>query len=60
MEDSVIPSLVHTKLSKPELYVVSANVVNQPLLSWVHWNFGAVKPYLPEVDDNGKAAVLDV
>lgn len=54
MEDSVIPSIIQTKLAHPEYYVVSANVVNQPLLSWVHWNFGAVKAYLPEVDDNGE------
>lgn len=48
MEDSVIPSLVSTKASRPDIFVVSANVVNQPMLSWVHWNLGAIKPYLPE------------
>ncbi|KAF7561689.1 hypothetical protein G7046_g2464 [Stylonectria norvegica] len=59
MEDAVIPSLIQTKLSRPDLYVVSANVVNQPLLSWVHHNLGAVKPYLPEVDGNGKPVAVD-
>ena len=49
IEDSVIPSLVHTKAARPDIYVVSANVVNQPMMSWVHWNLGAVKPYMPEI-----------
>ncbi|KAK5988603.1 hypothetical protein PT974_10089 [Cladobotryum mycophilum] len=50
IEDTVIPSVVSTKASHPEYYVVSANVVNQPLISWIHWNLGAVKPYLPELN----------
>ncbi|KIW01525.1 uncharacterized protein PV09_07003 [Verruconis gallopava] len=50
MEDSTIPSLVSTKLENPDLYIVSANVVNQPSLSWVHQHLGVVKPYLPELD----------
>ncbi|KAM0501541.1 hypothetical protein ACHAP8_004529 [Fusarium lateritium] len=55
MEDSVIPSIVKKKIDHPEYYIVSANVINQPLLSWVHWNIGAIRPYLPEVDTSGKA-----
>ncbi|CEI68818.1 unnamed protein product [Fusarium venenatum] len=55
VEDSVIPSIVKKKIDHPEYYIVSANVVNQPLLSWVHWNLGAIRPYLPEVDTSGKA-----
>lgn len=55
MEDSVIPSIVKKKIDHPEYYIVSANVVNQPLLSWVHWNLGAIRPYLPEVDVLGRA-----
>ncbi|KAF5969526.1 hypothetical protein FBULB1_10205 [Fusarium bulbicola] len=55
MEDTVIPSIVKKRLDHPEYYVVSANVINQPLLSWVHWNLGAIRPYLPEVDSEGKA-----
>lgn len=42
-------------MQHPEYFVVSANIVNQPLLSWVHWNLGAIKPYLPELDNNGKS-----
>lgn len=49
MEDNTIPSLVQTKATRPDVYVASANVVNQPLMSWVHWGLGAVKPYFPEL-----------
>ncbi|KAF4998332.1 hypothetical protein FGRMN_3212 [Fusarium graminum] len=60
LEDSVIPSIVKKKVDHPEYYIVSANVVNQPLLSWVHWNLGAMRPYLPEVDTTGKAKLSEV
>lgn len=50
IEDDAIPSIVCTKLTRPDFYIVSANVVNQPMISWIHWNLDAVKPYLPEVD----------
>lgn len=54
MEDSVIPSLIQTRLAHPEYYTVSANIVNQPLISWLHWNLGAVHPFLPEVNDKSE------
>ncbi|KAI5459386.1 hypothetical protein BGZ63DRAFT_360853 [Mariannaea sp. PMI_226] len=50
MEDSAIPSIVQKKVEHPEYYLVSANIVNQPLLSWVHWNLNAIHPYLPELN----------
>ncbi|KAH8121914.1 hypothetical protein FP744_10002925 [Trichoderma asperellum] len=50
IEDSVIPSIVTTRAEHPEYYVVSANVINQPLISWIHWNLGAIKPYMPEIN----------
>ncbi|KAK8914951.1 hypothetical protein H634G_09873 [Metarhizium anisopliae BRIP 53293] len=50
IEDNAIPSIVCTKLARPDFYVVSANVVNQPMISWIHWNLGAVRPYLPETN----------
>ncbi|KFA46078.1 hypothetical protein S40293_07747 [Stachybotrys chartarum IBT 40293] len=49
VEDSAIPSLIQTKISRPDTFVVSANVVNQPMISWIHWNLGAIKPYLPDL-----------
>ncbi|KAF4976568.1 hypothetical protein FZEAL_6779 [Fusarium zealandicum] len=60
MEDSVIPSIIKKRVEHPEYYAVSANVVNQPLLSWVHWNLGAVKPYLPEVNRKGAIVSFDI
>ena len=59
MEDSVIPSIVKKKVDHPEYYVVSANVVNQPILSWVHWNLGAIRPYLPEIDSSSKTVPVE-
>lgn len=49
MEDTVIPSIAHTKYTHPEYFIVSANIMNQPSLSWVHYHLGAVKPYLPDL-----------
>ncbi|TFB00788.1 hypothetical protein CCMA1212_007443 [Trichoderma ghanense] len=50
IEDSAIPSVVTTRAEHPEFFVVSSNVINQPLISWIHWNLGAVKAYLPELN----------
>lgn len=49
MEDHAIATLVQHKLEHPENFVVAANVVNQPSLSWMHYRFGAIKPYFPEL-----------
>jgi hypothetical protein len=48
-EDTTIPTLVHTRWTHPEYYMVSANIMNQPSLSWVHHRLGVVKPYFPEL-----------
>ncbi|KGQ12586.1 hypothetical protein BBAD15_g1665 [Beauveria bassiana D1-5] len=48
IDDDTILSMICTKLTHPEYYIVSANVVNQPMISWLHWNLGAVLPYLPD------------
>jgi hypothetical protein len=48
IEDNAILSIVCTKLMHPEHYIVSANVINQPMMSWVHLNLGAVLPYMPD------------
>jgi hypothetical protein len=50
IEDTAIPTMVSTKLNNPELYVVSANIINQPSLSWVHQHLGVINPYLPELE----------
>lgn len=49
IDDNAILSLICTKLTHPEYYIVSANVVNQPMISWLHLNLGAVLPYLPDM-----------
>jgi len=46
---NTIRSLIRTKLSHPEYVVVSANVINSPLISWLHYHQGAVHPFLPEL-----------
>ncbi|QLI65158.1 uncharacterized protein G6M90_00g010680 [Metarhizium brunneum] len=48
MEDGTILSMAHTRAMRPDFYLVSANVVNQPLSSWLHLSLGAVRPYLPD------------
>lgn len=47
MEDTAIPSVVKRLLEDPELFAVSANVVNNPALSWVHYHLGAYLPFWP-------------
>ncbi|TID23135.1 hypothetical protein E2P81_ATG02252 [Venturia nashicola] len=49
IEDTTIPTLVESRLSHPERFIVSANIMNQPSLSWVHQHLGVVRPYLPEL-----------
>ncbi|TWU70346.1 hypothetical protein ED733_000038 [Metarhizium rileyi] len=48
IEDTTILSMVHTRATRPDYYLIGANVINQPLSSWLHWSLGAVRPYLPE------------
>ncbi|KAF2090726.1 hypothetical protein K490DRAFT_34927 [Saccharata proteae CBS 121410] len=49
MEDHTIATIVQNKLLHPEYFVVAANIVNQPSLSWIHYRLGVVRPYLPEL-----------
>lgn len=49
MADDAIPRVVSTKLAHPEYLVVSANMINSPLMGWVHYHMGAIHPYLPEM-----------
>jgi len=48
MADDTIPRLVTTKIAHPEYLIVSANVINSPLMGWMHYHMGATHPYLPE------------
>lgn len=50
IDDAAIPRLVQAKLRRPDTLSVSANVINNPALGWLHYHMGAVHPYLPELD----------
>ena len=49
MADDAVARVVSTKLAHPEYLVVSANMINSPLMGWVHYHMGATHPYLPEL-----------
>lgn len=49
MADDAVARIVTTKLQHPEYLAVSANMINSPLMGWVHYHMGAIQPYLPEV-----------
>ena len=49
IDNNTVSELVTMKRNHPEYFIVSANAVNQPAFSWVHWHLGAVHPYLPEL-----------
>lgn len=48
MADDTIPRLVGMKVAHPEYFIVSANIINSPLMGWLHYHMGAVHPYFPE------------
>ena len=43
-----IPNLIYTMIKHPDAFAVTANIVNSPSLSWLHFHVGAVHSYLPE------------
>lgn len=49
IDQSAIPRAVMTLINNPRALLVSANVVNNPALGWVHYHMGAVHPYVPEI-----------
>lgn len=48
VHEDAIPNLIYSMLKHPEAFDVSANLVNSPSLSWLHYHMGAIHPYLPE------------
>ncbi len=48
IDNCTITELVATKRDHPEYLLVSANGINNPALSWVHYHLGAIHPYLPD------------
>lgn len=47
--DTTIRSIVKRKVEHPEFYIVSANVVVNFAIAWVHYHLGAIHPYLPDL-----------
>jgi hypothetical protein len=50
IDDDAIPQLVSRKLHHPADFVVSANIINNPPLGFLHYHMGAIHPYLPEME----------
>lgn len=48
MADDTIPRIVTMKIAHPEYFIVSANIINSPLMGWLHYHMGAMHPYFPE------------
>ena len=48
-EDHTIGAIVKRRIEHPEYFLVSANLVNQPAMAWVHYHLNAYKPYFPEL-----------
>lgn len=38
------------KTLNPQYLLASANIINSPLMGWVHYHMGAMHPYMPEFD----------
>ncbi len=61
ISDDTIPRLVSMKVAHPEYLIVSANMMNSPLMGWVHCHMGALHPYLPEFTNAGPSnSILDL
>ena len=59
--DDTIPRIVSMKLAHPEYLLVSANMINSPLMGWVHYHMGALHPYLPEfIDHKTSPSIFDL
>lgn len=48
IHDDAIPKLVTHKMNNPHTFVVSANIINNPPLSFIHRHQGALHPYFPD------------
>ncbi|UNI25015.1 hypothetical protein JDV02_010723 [Purpureocillium takamizusanense] len=50
MADDAIPRLVAQKIARPQDLVVSANIINNPPLGFMHYHMGALHPYFPDTE----------
>lgn len=49
-EEDAIASIVKRMVENPHYFAVSANSINNPALSWIHYGLGVYEPYLPELN----------
>lgn len=49
-EDNAISAIVSRLVDNPQYSLVSANVMNQPALAWVHYHLNVVLPFAPETE----------
>jgi len=47
LEDNTIAAMVKRLVENPQYFAVSANSLNNPALSWVHFSQGVYEPYFP-------------
>ncbi|KAJ2906723.1 uncharacterized protein MKZ38_000459 [Zalerion maritima] len=50
IEDNAVSAIVKRLLENPDYFAVSANVINNPLLSYVHRGLGMYEPFFPEME----------
>jgi hypothetical protein len=48
-EDDAVAAIVKRMVENPHYFAVSANSVNNPALSWIHYGLGVYERYLPEL-----------
>lgn len=60
LADDTIPRIVTRKLQQDDYLLVSANMINSPLMSKVHYDLGAYHPYLPAHDLLGTAMLSEL
>ncbi|ODH13842.1 hypothetical protein ACO22_06855 [Paracoccidioides brasiliensis] len=56
LADDTIPRIVDRKLRHPNDFAVSANIINNPPLSFMHYHVGALHPYFPELEGGKPSA----
>ncbi|KAL9105517.1 MAG: hypothetical protein Q9227_009314 [Pyrenula ochraceoflavens] len=49
LDKDTIPSLVKMRIENQGPFAISANVINQPVFSWIHHHLGAILHYRPEL-----------
>ncbi|CRG92682.1 Mediator of RNA polymerase II transcription subunit 23 [Talaromyces islandicus] len=56
--DDAIERVVLAKIQHPKAFAISANVINNPPLGFIHYHMGAIHPYFPEIPGGFDVATL--